>query len=202
MLGVLAAVGTALRPLGTGIAGSNRSSSFACAPAVGRWAAALGLRSAQSHCSVPRHSRGDWPVAPVSDACRRMVRVRRRMPAAQSSRTGETIVLAGYSALPYCSYGLLLNLSFWPWALGLSSDLVCPGRTTCGEPATLDYIDLATSLGFDIPRAIITVVVILFVGKPVPFCAASSDLSRRLRCDCDLYGHNSGLGGGRRDVSQ
>ena len=78
----------------------------------------------------------------------------------------ETLALAGYAAVASLAYGLLLNLSFWPWAVGLSSQIsFVPGAPLAENLQRWIAFDIATSLGFDIPRAIITSVVILLIGN-------------------------------------
>jgi energy-coupling factor transport system substrate-specific component len=82
----------------------------------------------------------------------------------------EIVALAAYGAAASLAYGLLLNLSFWPWAVGLGSQIsYVPGAPLVENLQRWLAFDIATSLGFDIPRAIITAVLILILGRPVLF---------------------------------
>lgn len=80
----------------------------------------------------------------------------------------ELVLLAGYGALAGLAYGLLLNLSFWPYAVqGESSLAYQPGAPASENLARLAAFTLATSLGFDIPRALTTGVLVLLAGPPI-----------------------------------
>lgn len=170
MLGVLAAVGTALRPLGTGIAGFEPVFIVLAlgGRAMGRgFGFALGTITLFSSAALTGGV-GPWLPFQMLAAgwfgfgagC---------LPANLRGRT-EVYALAAYSAVAALLYGLLLNLSFWPWAVGLSSQIsFVPGAPLLENLQRWIAFDIATSLGFDIPRAIITAVVILLIGKPVLF---------------------------------
>jgi energy-coupling factor transport system substrate-specific component len=62
-------------------------------------------------------------------------------------------------------YGLVMNLQGWPYLAGMSSDV----SFVPGDPLPenlgryLTYV-LTTSLGWDVPRALLTVVLILTCG--------------------------------------
>jgi energy-coupling factor transport system substrate-specific component len=62
-------------------------------------------------------------------------------------------------------YGFLMNLSFWPWALGQGSELSfvagAPLSENLGRWVTFN---IATSLGWDVPRAILTATLTLLAG--------------------------------------
>ena len=64
-------------------------------------------------------------------------------------------MLAAYGAVAGLLYGLLMNLWLWPFAVGLESELsYVAGAPLSREPRPLLRLHLATSLGFDIPRAV------------------------------------------------
>jgi energy-coupling factor transport system substrate-specific component len=91
---------------------------------------------------------------------------------------GEVLLLAGYGAVAGLLYGLLLNLSFWPFALYLPPQIqFVPGGSIATNIAHWVRFDLTTSLGFDIPRAVGNAVLVLFLGGPV--LAALRRVARR-----------------------
>ena len=69
---------------------------------------------------------------------------------------------------PGCVYGLLLNLSFWPFTTGMSGDLsFVAGAPVLENLHRFLVFTLATSLGWDIGRAITTAVLVLVTGRAV-----------------------------------
>ncbi|MEU5694524.1 ECF transporter S component [Actinosynnema sp. NPDC020468] len=74
----------------------------------------------------------------------------------------ELVLLAAYSAVSSLVYGLLLNLSFWPFALSAGSTTLSyvPGAPLTDNLVRLVGFSLATSLGWDLGRAITTVVLV------------------------------------------
>ena len=94
----------------------------------------------------------------------------------------EAIMLACYGAVAGLAYGFLLNLWFWPWAAGTASQL----SFVAGAPVSENLhrwllFNLATSLGYDIPRAIVVAVLLLLAGPPV--LAALRRATRRASFD-------------------
>jgi len=167
MLGVLTAVGAALRPLGTGVAGFEPVffllvlAGRAFGPGFGFVLGATTLFAS----ALTTGGVGPWlpfqmlAAAWVGAGAGLLPRLRGR---------GELALLAVYGLVVGLLYGLLLNLSFWPFAL--------PGQTAvsfiAGDPL-LDNLrrflafSLLTSLGFDIPRALVTAGLILLTGGPL-----------------------------------
>ncbi|MGV1036553.1 MAG: ECF transporter S component [Candidatus Nanopelagicales bacterium] len=170
MLGVLAAVGTALRPLGTGIAGFEPVFILLAlgGRAMGRgFGFALGTITLFSS-AVLTGGVGPWlPFQMIAAGwfgfgagC---------LPPRLRGRA-EVVALAAYGAVAALLYGLLLNLSFWPWAVGLGSQIsYVPGAPLLENLHRWIAFDITTSLGFDIPRAVITSVAILILGRPILF---------------------------------
>jgi energy-coupling factor transport system substrate-specific component len=83
----------------------------------------------------------------------------------------ELALLAGYGFLASVAYGFVLNLWFWPF-----------GTSNVGTAAAVSFVpnaplaenlrrwlafSLSTSLGFDIPRGVVTALALLLVGRPV-----------------------------------
>jgi len=80
----------------------------------------------------------------------------------------EVLMLAAYGAASGLLYGLLLNLSFWPFTTGMSGDLsFVAGAPVLENLHRFLVFTLATSLGWDIGRAITTAVLVLLTGKAV-----------------------------------
>jgi energy-coupling factor transport system substrate-specific component len=89
------------------------------------------------------------------------------LPAGVRGRA-EVALLAAYGAASGLLYGLLLNLSFWPFARYLPPQIsFVPGGTIATNVAHWVRFDLTTSLGFDIPRAVGNAVLVVFLGGPV-----------------------------------
>lgn len=77
----------------------------------------------------------------------------------------ELAVLAGYSALASIGFGMLMNLTFWPFTLGLDTSLsFVPGGQIGDNLRRFVLFNLATSLGWDIGRAVTTVVLVALLG--------------------------------------
>jgi energy-coupling factor transport system substrate-specific component len=77
----------------------------------------------------------------------------------------EMAMLVAYGAVASLVYGLLMNLSFWPWALGADSGLsFVPGAPLGENLGRWVAFTVATSLGWDIPRAVLTAVLTLLAG--------------------------------------
>lgn len=65
-------------------------------------------------------------------------------------------------------YGLVLNMSFWPWAVGSDrSMLFQPGDTIAHNLARYLAFSLATSFGWDLMRGITTALLIAITGRPI-----------------------------------
>jgi energy-coupling factor transport system substrate-specific component len=80
----------------------------------------------------------------------------------------ELAVLAAYGAASALVFGVLLNLWFWPFVVGADSGI----SYVAGAPLTenlgrLLTFSLATSLVFDLPRAVGNAVLIAVLGRPV-----------------------------------
>ena len=77
-------------------------------------------------------------------------------------------VLAGYGALASFAFGVAMNLSFWPFAVGTGTGLsFVPGGGLGTNLHRLLLFSVATSLGWDLGRALTTAVGVALVGGPV-----------------------------------
>jgi energy-coupling factor transport system substrate-specific component len=79
----------------------------------------------------------------------------------------EIFALALYGAIAAEVFGIMMDLQFWPWALGSETELSYLAGAPIAE--NLDRFfsyHFLSALAWDIPRAIITVILILIAGKP------------------------------------
>jgi len=80
----------------------------------------------------------------------------------------ERFGLAAYGATACLGYGVVMNLWFWPAAAGTTTSVsYVPGGALSENLIHFFVFDLTTSLGFDLPRAVLNAALILVVGKPV-----------------------------------
>ena len=170
LLGVLSAAAAAMRPFGSGHAGFEPMwivvvlGGRALGPGFGFCLGAIGMFSS----ALVTGGVGPWlPFQMIGAAWIGLGAG--LLPRASGRR--EIGMLAAYSAVACIAYGFLLNLWFWPF---LTSDAgFAPGLTYVPGAPVLDNVqhwllfDLATSLGFDIPRAVLTVTLVLVAGRAV-----------------------------------
>ncbi|WP_211262452.1 ECF transporter S component [Nitriliruptor alkaliphilus] len=170
MLGVLAAAGAALRPLGTGVAGFEPI--FFLLVIAGRaygpgFGFALGATTLFASALV---TAGVGPWLPFQMLGAAWVAAGAGLLPRRLTGRAELVVLAGYGMAAGLLYGLLLNLTVWPFLL--RSDTITAVSFVAGD-AVLDNLrrfvafTLATSLGFDIPRALLTGTLVLVTGRPI-----------------------------------
>lgn len=167
MLGVLAAVGAALRPLGGGATGFTLTLVLLI-PAgrvLGRgFGFVLGALTLLASALLTGGV-GPWlPFQMVAAAwvgfgagC--LPRLRGRP---------EVVLLALYGAFAAVAYGFLMNLWFWPFYTSAPPQLSYSSQADV-LTNLLHWLrfSVATSLGFDVPRAITHFVVMLVAGRPL-----------------------------------
>ncbi|HEV8013574.1 MAG TPA: ECF transporter S component [Pontimonas sp.] len=87
---------------------------------------------------------------------------------ARSWGRAEMVVLAAYGVVASYLFGILMNLWFWPLAVGPETSISLDSGASWGENvASFVLYSLATStLTWDTVRAITTVVMLLLVGGP------------------------------------
>jgi energy-coupling factor transport system substrate-specific component len=89
------------------------------------------------------------------------------LPRRAHGRT-EVVLLAAYGVVAGLAYGLLLNMWFWPFAISPGTGLsFVPGDALVDNLRRFWAFHLATSLGWDIPRAFTNCVLVLALGRPV-----------------------------------
>lgn len=82
----------------------------------------------------------------------------------------ELVLLALYGAATGLLYGAIMNLWFWPFLAATSAPSgagFVPGAPVGENLAHYAVFYVATSLGWDLPRAVVTATVILLAGRPV-----------------------------------
>lgn len=167
LLGVLAAVVSALRPLGGGASGFEPIwivlivGGRALGPGFGFLLGAISLFAS----ALITGGVGPWlpfqmlSAAWVGMGAGLLPRVRGRW---------EIALLATYGAVVALLYGLMLNLWFWPFLRGLPDAIAyVPGAATTDNMLSWLRFTALTSLGYDIPRAVITVTMLVVAGPAV-----------------------------------
>ncbi|MGW0839025.1 ECF transporter S component [Streptomyces sp. NPDC002787] len=170
MLGVLAATGAALRPIGAGTAGIEPMfflmvlSGRVLGPGFGFTLGAVTMFSS----ALLTGGVGPWmPFQMLSMGWFAMGAG--LLPGANRLRgRGELVLLAAYGFVAAFAYGTVMNLYGWPFIDTLAANIAFDGHA---DPATnlarfVAYC-LATSLGWDLGRAVATVVLTLTLGAPV-----------------------------------
>ncbi|MGO9028868.1 MAG: ECF transporter S component [Acidimicrobiales bacterium] len=164
MLGVLSAVGAALRPLGAGTAGIELV--FFILVLAGRvfgpgFGFTLGCTTLFASALL---TGGVGPWMPYQMfGCAWVGLFAGLLPPASGRR--EVLLLAGYGAVAAYCYGFMVNLSFWPFSLDPQSSIAYqPGASLSANVHHYLIFDATTSLGWDTGRAITTAVCIVLVG--------------------------------------
>jgi energy-coupling factor transport system substrate-specific component len=97
----------------------------------------------------------------------------------------EIWLLTAYAAGACLLYGTLLNMYFWPFGAGTTTQFAfVPGAGFLHNLHLFILFDLTTSLGFDIPRAVTNALMVLLLGRPV--LAALRRASRRAAFDAPV----------------
>jgi energy-coupling factor transport system substrate-specific component len=168
VLGVLAAAGGALRVLGAGTAGLEPM--FFLLVVAGR---VLGrgvgfVLGALAVLVGAFLTGGVGPWAPFQMIAAGWVGFGAGCLPRASGRT-ERVMLAGYGMVVGLLFGLLMNLWFWPFiASGAPAGMgFVPGDPVSANLSRYGTFYLATSLGWDLPRGVLTAVLVMVAGRPV-----------------------------------
>ncbi len=187
MLGVLAAAGAALRPLGAGTAGIEPMfflmvlSGRVLGPGFGFVLGAVAMFASALLTG------GVGPWMPFQMLAMGWVSMGAGLlPGPHRLRgRGELALLAAYGALSSALYGLIMNLQGWPYIGGLGSGVsFVPGDHLPENLSRFLAYHLATSLGWDLPRAVLTVVLVLTLGGTI--LAALRRATRRAAFDAPV----------------
>ncbi|MGA8047655.1 MAG: ECF transporter S component [Dermatophilaceae bacterium] len=181
MLGVLSAVGAALRPLGAGTAGLETV--FFLIILAGRvygpgFGFVLGSTTLLGSALL---TGGVGPWLPFQMMAAAWVGLGAGLLPRARGRA-EIGLLVAYGIVAGLAYGLLMNFSFWPFAVGLESQLSYEAGAPAVENLQRFFVfTLATSLGWDIGRAVTNSLAILLVGPAV--LSALRRIARRAAFD-------------------
>jgi energy-coupling factor transport system substrate-specific component len=167
MVGVLAAVGTGLRVLGTGVGGVEPV--FFLFVLAGRALGAgfgfvLGQLTLLASALV---TGGVGPWLPFQMISAGWIGLGAGLLPPVRGRA-EVVMLAVYGALAGLCYGLLINLWFWPFATYADSAVAFePGAPVGTNLVRYAAFFLATSFVWDAVRAVLTAALCLAAGRPV-----------------------------------
>lgn len=87
-----------------------------------------------------------------------------REPRTRGGRSAELAMLAAYAVVASLAFGLLLNMSFWPFTFTQGNLAYVPGGGAGENFSRLLAYSLATSLGWDLGRAVTTALLIVLTG--------------------------------------
>lgn len=167
MLGVLAALGAAVRPLGAGAAGIETT--FALLVLGGRvFGPGFGLvLGAVTMFASALLTGGVGPWLPFQMLAAGWIGLGAGLLPAVRGR-GELVLLVTYGALAALAFGLAMNLWFWPFAVGLDTGLShLPGAPLLDNLGRFLAFSAVTSLGWDIGRAVTTGALIVLAGPAI-----------------------------------
>lgn len=174
MLGVLSAIGAALRPMGAGVAGIETV--FFLLVLAGRvYGAGFGFalgNLTMFASAILTAGVGPWLPFQMTAAgwiglCAGL------LPDSIGHRPirgrPEITMLAVYGALAAYAYGFLINMWFWPFSIGAGTDLsFVAGDAVWSNLRRFFLFTLATStFGWDTGRAVTTVVAVVLLGPVV-----------------------------------
>lgn len=164
MLGVLAAVGTVLRPLSAGTAGLELI--FFVIILGGRafgasFGFALGAITLLTSALI---TSGVGPWLPYQMLCAGFVGLFAGLLPRASGRA-EIVLLVAYGVVSAFAYGWLMDFSFWPFAIGDGTQLSFdPAATPLQNLHRFVLFNVATSMGWNLGRALSNAVLIALFG--------------------------------------
>ena len=168
LLGVLASVGGALRVLGAGTAGLEPM--FFLLVVAGRviGPAAGFLLGGLAVLVGAFLTGGIGPWTPFQMFAAGWVTLGAAL-LPRASGWAERWLLAAYGLVAGLAYGVVMNLWFWPFLTAGAPDgtLFVPGDPVGANLARYAVFYVATSLGWDLPRGVLTALLCLFAGRPV-----------------------------------
>jgi energy-coupling factor transport system substrate-specific component len=167
MLGVLSAIGAALRPLGAGTAGIETTffllilSGRVFGPGFGF---VLGSTTLFASALI---TGGVGPWLPFQMLAASWVGLGAGLLPPMRGRA-EILLLATYAGIAAMAFGFLMNLWFWPFVLGEDTAIsYLPGASIAENLHRLFLYSLATSMGWDVARAITNVALVVLFGPAV-----------------------------------
>ncbi len=169
MLGVLSAVNAALRPLGAGLAGIETV--FFLLVLAGRvfgpgFGFALGCTSVFASALL---TAGVGPWLPFQMVASAWIGLGAGLLPRRVSGRAEIAMLVGYGVFAAYFFGFVMNLWFWPYAVGPGTDV----SFVAGDPMLENlqryvvFTFTTSSLGWDTGRAVTNALAILALGPAV-----------------------------------
>lgn len=174
VLGVLAAVDAALRPLGAGVAGIETV--FFLLVLAGRvFGAGFGfVLGCVSMFASALLTGGVGPWLPFQMMCSAWIGMGAGLLPRRVTGRWEIVLLAGYGIVVAYGFGFLMNLWFWPFAVGIDAPGVSGGIAYVpGDPLWenlhrfVTYTLLTSTFGWDTGRAIANTVALVLLGPTV-----------------------------------
>lgn len=168
VLGLLSAVGAVLRPLSAGTAGVETV--FLVIVLGGRvFGPGFGFALGSTTLFVSALLTGGvGPWLPFQMLGASWVGLGAGLLPQRLGPRAEVVVLAAYAAVAGLGYGLVMNLSWWPFQLGGGTALsFVAGAGPADNLHRFLLYSLGTSLGWDLGRAITTALGVAVVGRPV-----------------------------------
>lgn len=168
IVGILAAVISGLRLLGAGAIGIEPIwfiiilSARALGPQIGMSLAMISILSS----AFVTGGVGPWLSYQILAAG--WIAYGVRLIPKNLTKRNEIVALSCYGVLASFIFGILMDLQLWPWLTGIDSQLSYQEGATIGSNFMRFLIfHFATSMSWDIPRAIMTAGLILLTGSAV-----------------------------------
>ncbi len=168
MLGLLAAIGAVLRPLSAGSAGVEFVFLFVI---VGGRVFGAGFGFALGSVTLFASALltgGIGPWLPFQMLAASWIGMGAGLLPRPMRGLGELIWLAAFAAVSGFLYGQLMNLSFWPFAIGEGTALSFqPAAPVWENLQRFALFSVTTSLGWDLTRAVVLAIGVALLGRPV-----------------------------------
>lgn len=168
LLGVLAALISALRPLGAGAVGIEPMW-FVLILSARVFGASFGfLLGIVSMFASALLTGGVGPWLGYQIFAAAWIGMTAGLLPKKVSGKSEIAMLLIFGAAAAGAFGVLMDLQFWPWALGGNTQLsYIPGGSISENLGRFITFHFASAMAWDIPRAIFTSVLIAFTGPSV-----------------------------------
>jgi len=172
LLGVMSAFITLLRPLGAGAAGLEPIwfALIIAARVFGpSWGFLLGITS-MTTSALLTGGVGPWLAYQIF-AAGWIGLLAGALPQKFAGRlirgAAEKVLLIVFGIVAAFMFGILMDLQFWPWVLGSNTQLsYIPGGALSENLSRFVAFHFASSMAWDIPRAILTSILIVLTATP------------------------------------
>jgi len=169
LLGTLAAIGAAVRIASTGVGGVEAV--FVLLILAGRaFGARFGMLLGMASIALSTLVTGTFgPWTPFQMFACAWVGAGAGLLPRLRSRAGEIAMLAVYGVVASYLFGLIMNLWYWPFAVGYGTGISYDGSAPLGVNLSsfLLYSLVTSTLSWDTLRAVTTVVGLVVIGRPV-----------------------------------